>query len=72
MKTVTAAQVKRLPEGTDVILVNEKTGKTGRLWIIKKGRKKFLRGIMDLHEIKDLPGLHYEIEEEQKGWMRKK
>ncbi len=66
MKTVTAKQVKRLPVGTDVILVNEKTGSRGRLWVIKSGRKKMLRGILTSHEIKDMEGWHYEIEEEQK------
>ena len=63
MKTLTAEKVKRLPEGTDVIVVNEKTGSRGMLWIIKRGRKKMLRGIMTLHEIKDREGWHYEIEE---------
>lgn len=63
MKVLTAAEVKRLPVGTDVIVVNEKTGSRGMLWIIKRGRKKMLRGIVTLHEIKDLEGWHYEIEE---------
>lgn len=63
MKTLNAEQVKRLPVGTDVILVNEKTGSRGRLWIIKKGRRKMLRGIVTQHEIKDREGWHYEIEE---------
>lgn len=63
MKTLTAEKVKRLPVGTDVIQVNEKTGSRGRLWIIKKGRRKMLRGIVTLHEIKDREGWHYEIEE---------
>ena len=62
MKMLTVEQVKRLPVGTDVILVNEKTGSRGRLWIIKKGRRKMLRGIVTLHEIKDREGWHYEIE----------
>lgn len=63
MKTLNKEQVKRLPVGTDVILVNEKTGSRGRLWITKKGRRKMLRGIVTLHEIKDREGWHYEIEE---------
>lgn len=63
MKVLTAAKVKRLPVGTDVIIVNEKTGSRGMLWIIKRGRKKMLRGIVTLHEIKDREGWHYEIEE---------
>lgn len=44
MKILTAEKVKRLPPGTDVILVNEQTGSRGRLWIIKSGRRKMLRG----------------------------
>lgn len=36
MKTLTAEKVKRLPVGTDVIVVNEETGQTGRLWINQK------------------------------------
>lgn len=63
MKTLTAEKVKRLPVGTDEIIVNEKTGSRGLLWIIKHGRKKMLRGIVTLHEIKDREGWHYEIEE---------
>lgn len=66
MKVLTAEKVKRLPVGTDVILVNEKTGSRGRLWLIKHGRKKMLRGILNLHEIKDMPGWHYEIEKGEK------
>lgn len=66
MKIVTAEKVKRLQEGTDVIVVNEKTGTRAKLWIIKRGRKKMLRGIVILQEIKDRDGWHYEIEEEQK------
>lgn len=66
MKVLTAAKVKRLPVGTDVTVVNEETGQTGRLWIIKNGRKKMLRGIVTTHEIKDLEGWHYEIEEGKK------
>ena len=66
IKILTAKQVKRLEPGTDVFLVNDKTGSRGMVWIIKHGRKKMLRGIVTLHEIKDLEGWHYEIEEEQK------
>lgn len=66
MKILTAEKVKRLPPGTDVILVNEQTGSRGRLWIIKSGRKKMMRGIINAHEIRDLPGWHYEIEDEKR------
>lgn len=60
-KTVTAAQVKRLKVGTDVFLIREATGQTGRLWVIKSGRKKMLKGAVAEHEIKDRPGWHYEV-----------
>ncbi len=67
MKTLTAGNVKRLQPGTDVFLVEEKTGHRGRMWIIKSGRKKLLRGILSTHEIIDRPGWHYEIEEGKKS-----
>lgn len=62
MKTLTAAQVKKLPVGTDVRIVRESTGQTGLLWVVKSGRKKMLRGVVTshLHEIKDRQGWHYE------------
>ena len=53
MKTLTAKQVKRLEPGTYVHRVNEKTGKRSGLWVIKSGRKKVLRGILNVHEIKE-------------------
>lgn len=64
MKTVNAKQVKRLPLGTDVFLVNDKTGQRGSMWVIQNGRKKMLRGIINVMEIKDKEGWHYEIKEE--------
>lgn len=63
-KTITADKVKKLPPGTDVWLIHEADGKTGMLWIVKSGRKKMLRGVAGTHEIKDLPGWHYEVEVE--------
>lgn len=62
MKTLSADKVKKLPVGTDVIFVNDQTGEKGRLWIVKSGRKKVLRGVLTQHEIKDRPGWHYEVE----------
>lgn len=61
-KTLTASQVKRLPVGKDVFLVRDATGEIGRLWIIKRGRKKLLKGVYSEHEIKDRVGWHYEVE----------
>lgn len=64
MNTLTAAQVKRLPVGTDVALVRESTGQRGMLWVVKSGRKKMLKGVLGaLHEITDRPGWHYEEKE---------
>lgn len=59
-RILTAEQVKRLPVGTDIILVREGTGQTGMLWVVKVGRKKMLRGVAATHEIVDRPGWHYE------------
>lgn len=59
-KRLTEKQVKRLPVGTDVYLVNDSTHERGMLWVIKSGRKKMLRGVAAVHEIKDKDGWHYE------------
>ena len=48
-----------------MILVRDGTGKSGKLWVIKSGRKKMLRGVMGLHEIVDRPGWHYEEAEHE-------
>lgn len=61
-KILTADKVKKLPVTTDVLLVQEGTGKEARLWIVKSGRKKMLKGIYTEHKIEDRPGWHYEIE----------
>lgn len=65
MKILKAEKVKKLPPGTDVFLVNDETGERGMLYVVKSGRKKMLRGILAMHEIKDLPGLHYEVEDKK-------
>lgn len=61
-KTITADKVKKLPVGTDVFLIRESTGEAGRLWIVKSGRKKILKGVFAEYEIKDRAGWHYEVE----------
>lgn len=63
MKVLTAEKVKKLPPGTDVFTVKDETGERGRLWIIKSGRKKLLKGILKSYEIKERPGWHYEVAE---------
>lgn len=61
-KTISAEKVKKLPVGTDVFLIRESTGEAGRLWVVKSGRKKMLKGIYTEHEIKDRDGWHYQVE----------
>ena len=61
MKVVTAAQLKKLPEGMTVHLIHGE--KKELLTLVKSGRKKMLRGSLALHEIKDRPGWRYEVEE---------
>lgn len=34
--------------------------RSGKLLVIKSGRKKMLRGVMGIHEIADRSGWHYE------------
>lgn len=62
MKILPAAKVKKLPPGTDVSLVREATGQRGRLYVVKSGRKKMLKGLFGTHEITDRPGWHYEVD----------
>lgn len=62
-KTLTADKVKKLEPGTDVILVDEKTGKQAMFWVVKSGRKKKLKGVFTEYEIKDREGWHYELRE---------
>ena len=57
---LTAAQVKKLPVGTRIVLVENDTGKRGTLTIVKSGRKKMLRNLDVLIDIKDTDGWHYE------------
>ena len=61
-KAITAEKVRKLPIGTCITLVHDGTGEAGRLWVVKSGRKKMLKGIYTEHEIKDRDGWHYEIE----------
>ena len=61
MKIVTAAQLKKLPEGTTVYLVHGE--QKGLLTLVKSGRKKMLRGCYALQEIKDRPGWRSEVDE---------
>lgn len=68
-KILTAKQVKKLPVGTDIAIVNERTGAKGLCWIIKSGKKKVLRDVYDVHDIKDRDGYRYEevdLREEEK------
>ena len=64
MKILTADKVKKLPVRTDIYYVREGTGQAAKLWIVKRGRKKMLHGvIVGDREIKERPGWHYEVTE---------
>ena len=61
MKTLTAEQVKRLPVGTDIKIVQNSTGSYILAYIVKSGRKKMLKKpLMDPVVIIDRAGYHYE------------
>ena len=64
-KQISAAKVKKLPPSTDVWVVDEKTGYSKRLFVIKYGKGvRLLRVFGDqVITIKDTPGYHYEVEE---------
>ena len=57
-------KVKKLPIGTEVILIREATGEKGHLTVVKSGRKKKLKGRYALLDIQYRKGWHYEKEEE--------
>ena len=68
MKTLTAEQVKRLPVGTDVRIVQNDTGKYELGYIVKSGKRKMLKcPLLDPVVIVDRVGFHYEVEDERKG-----
>jgi len=68
MNTLTAEQVKRLPVGTDVRIVQNATGKYGLGYIVKSGKRKMLKcPLLDPVVIVDRVGFHYEVEDESKG-----
>ena len=61
MKTLTAEQVKRLPVGTDIKIVQNSTGRYSLGYIVKSGRKKMLKKpLLDPVVIVDRVGFHYE------------
>jgi len=61
MKTLTAEQVKRLPVGKDVRIVQNDTGKYELGYIVKSGKRKMLkRPLFDPDVIIDRVGYHYE------------
>ena len=66
-KQISAAKVKKLPPSTDVWVVDEKTGYSKRLFVIKYGKGVRLLqtfgGSVITITIKDMPGYHYEVEE---------
>ena len=61
MRILTAEQVKRLPVGTDIKIVQNSTGRYSLSYIVKSGRKKMLKKpLMDPVVIIDRAGYHYE------------
>ena len=68
MKILTAEQVKRLPVGTDIKIVQNSTGRFSLGYIVKSGRKKMLKKpLMDPVVIIDRAGYHYERVEENES-----
>lgn len=62
-KRISADQVKKLPVETDVYIVQESTGRSGKMWIVKSGRSKILKGVYSEQKILERPGWHYEVDE---------
>ena len=61
MKTLTAEQVKRLPVGTDIKIVQNDTGKYELGYIVKSGKRKMIKKpLLDPIGIVDRVGYHYE------------
>ena len=61
MKILSADQVKRLPVGTDIKIVQNSTGRYSLSYIVKSGRKKMLKKpLFDPDVIIDRVGYHYE------------
>jgi hypothetical protein len=61
MNTLTAEQVKRLPVGTVVRIVQNDTGKYEPGYIVKSGKRKMLKcPLLDPVVIVDRVGFHYE------------
>ena len=61
MRILTADQVKRLPVGTDIKIVQNSTGRYSLAYIVKSGRKKMLKKpLFDPDVIIDRVGYHYE------------
>lgn len=64
-KQISTAKVKKLPLSTDVWVVDEKTGYSQRLFLVRYGNKLRLKSAFGdwIKMIKDTPGYHYEVEE---------
>ena len=61
MNTLTAEQVKRLPVGKDVRIVQNDTGKYELGYIVKSGKRKMIKKpLLDPVVIVDRVGFHYE------------
>lgn len=65
MKTLTADEVKELPEWTEVYHVNQ-AGLRQIYYVVTSRNEKILKGLYHTRlRIKDIPGWHYEIEERE-------
>ena len=63
MKTLTAEQVKRLPVGTDVRIVQNAMGTYELGYIVKSGKRKMIKKLLlDPVAIVDRMGYHYEVD----------
>ena len=63
MNTLTAEQVKRLPVGKDVRIVQNDTGKYELCYIVKSGKRKMIKKpLLDPVVIVDRVGFHYEVD----------
>jgi len=62
-KTITAEKVKKLPVGTEVLVVQDGTERTVLMKVAGYYKKKMLKGPTAVHEIRDKVGWHYEVTE---------
>ena len=62
-KILSVDQVKKLPVWTSIRIVDEKTGRSGIVWVVKSGNRKMLKGVYATMKIEYRHGFHYEAME---------